>query len=119
MKKLLLIILLFAYGNTSNKNELTFESFDEAIQGFKNSIITYGSNIYFYSNEDESYTVVYETKAFLEKKHSFLQIFNSDKFEDVLLEYRKIEDKKNLYIKKFHKFYFLSSSHCVFETQVM
>ena len=101
MKKLLLIILLFVYGSASDKIELKFNSFDNAIQGFKNSIITYGSNIYFYNNENESYTVIYEPKALLEKQHSFLQIFNSENFEDVLIEYRKMDDKKNLYIKKF------------------
>ena len=107
MKKILLIICLFVFVNASDKKEFAFKSFDEAIQGFHNNIITYGSNLYFLNNENDEYSVVYDPKSTIEKKYSFLQIFNSDNFEDVLVEYRKTADKKNLYIKKFHKFYFL------------
>lgn len=111
MKKLLILLCFFVYLHAdSKKEELFFKTIEEAIANYEKMVIKYENNIYFYS-DDKGYYVVYDPEAKPESDYSFLQILNSDKFEDVIVEYRKMWDKKDLYIKKFYQLYFLRISN--------
>lgn len=106
MKKLLISLAFFCnlYANEGFIKD--YEDFESAIGAFNQHVQEYETNIYFYEDK-KGYHVAYDPTSSTETSYSFLQIFNDKKFENVLRHYRQIEDKRELYIKKFHKVYFL------------
>ena len=106
MKFLILILSLFLYVQASYTYSLKFNTYDEAVVSYKKRVNIEKTHVYLFE-KDNIFIVKYDTKSDLEFSYSFLQIFSHENFEKVLLEYNKIENKKNLYIKKFKQAYFL------------
>jgi len=106
MKFLVLILSFCLYLQAAQKDILEFESFEEAISNYEKMVEIQQSNVYFYT-ENDKYFVVYDPDSLMEASMSFLQITSSESFENVLAEFREIENKQDLYIKKFHQLYFL------------
>ena len=106
MKILILILTLFFYVQASDANLMKLDTIEEAVVNYKKSVEKQKSHVYLYE-EDNKFVVKYDSDSDLEFSYSFLQIFSSRNFEKVLLEYKKTNSKKNLYIKKFNQLYFL------------
>lgn len=111
MKKLLILLFLFVSLNAADEKKIySYTTLSDAIVNYEKQVVINQNNVYFY-NDDKGYHVMYDPKASMESEYSFLQIFNSNKFEDVIAEYRRTSQKKNLYIKKFLDLYFLRLSN--------
>lgn len=102
---------MLVYLNAADEKKIfDFDTIEAAIASYEKNVEYYKNNVYFYSDED-GYHVMYDPEAKLEADYSFLQIFNSEKFEDAIVEYRRTTERKNLYIKKFYSLYFLRLSN--------
>jgi len=106
MRLLVFLLSICLYLQAAQKDILEFDSFEEAIANYEKLVEIEKSHVYFYK-ENNKYFVVFDPNSDLEATQSFLQIFSSKNFENVLAEYREIENKQDLYIKKFHQLYFL------------
>jgi len=106
MRLLVFLLSICLYIQAAEKDILDFESFEEAIANYEKLVEIESSHVYFYKKNNK-YFVVFDPDSDMEATQSFLQIFSSKNFENVLAEYREIENKQDLYIKKFHQLYFL------------
>ena len=111
MKRFFLVIALISslYAKDDFHKELT--SFESAVGTFENAVKTFQSNVYLYEDEKGVFHVNYDKDSNMESENSFLQIYASKVLKDTLTQYRLIEDKKNLYIKKFNTLYFIRLSN--------
>jgi len=111
MKIFFLVIALISslYAKDDFHKELT--SFESAVGTFENAVKTFQSNVYLYEDEKGVFHVNYDKDSNMESENSFLQIYASKVLKDTLTQYRLIEDKKNLYIKKFNTLYFIRLSN--------
>jgi len=106
MKKLLILLALVTSIYAQGGFIKDYEDFESAVIAFSEHVEEYKTNIYFYQDE-KAFHVAYDPSSQTEISYSFLQIFNDKVFEKVLTAYRQIEDKRELYIKKFNQQYFL------------
>jgi hypothetical protein len=106
MKKLLLFcsLIVAVFANEGFTKE--YKDFNKAVIAYKENVATYGNFIYF-SQDKNGYHIRYDVDSKNEMDYSFLQIFSSKVFGETLTRYRQIEDKQDLYIKKFNNLYFL------------
>lgn len=107
MKTILLFLALLNFVHANDVVDKKFGNFELAVAGFEEAANVYGSNVYFFQDNEKTYHVSYDENSTAEVENSFLQIYSSVLVDDALTRYRQIQDKTDLYVKKFNKLYFL------------
>jgi len=107
MRSFFLFLALMSLLHSEEGFEQYFKAFDDGVGAFKEAVGIYQNNVYFSENNASGYKVAYDPSSSSERDYSFLQIYTSVHFEETLTQYRLVENKKNLYIKKFNQLYFL------------
>lgn len=111
MKKIALIVFLFSSLYAQGILDKSFPTLGSAIKAFKSVAVTYQTNIYLFQDEKKIFHVQYNPDFTMETKNSFLQIYSSKFLNFTLEHYKRIKNKKYLYIKKFNSLYFLRLSN--------